>query len=166
MTYNEGVMKSDGRMRRFLEKAISRLAASRRGAAAVEFALLAPVVVVFLIGLANYGMAQFQKMEMESAARAGAQMALKDRTATTTIENAAINATNLTLVAGDITLTPSYACNDGTFVSVPTDTCADNDPIQYFMTVRVDKDFVYLFGFEDLIGTFAALSESVKVRTQ
>ena len=156
-------MKSYRRMRRLLEKAISRLASSGRGAAAVEFALMATVIAAMLTGIANYGMAQFDKMELESAARAGAQMALKDKDDTTAIQNAVINATNLTLTANDnITLTPSYACNDGTTITDPnTESCADGDPIQYFMTVTVYEAFTLL-----ILGTDINLSESAKVRTQ
>jgi len=141
-------------------------APSNRGAAAVEFALLAPIVAAVLAGVANYGMALFQKMELESAARAGAQMAIKDRTATTTIQNAVINSTNLTLVAGDITLTESCWCADVDASATCGVTCADGDPTQYFMTVTVAKDFDYLFGFNYLVGTSTTLSQSVKVRTQ
>ncbi len=153
-------------MRAFLGKLKGSVVESRRGAAAVEFALLAPIVAAILAGVANYGMALFQKMELESAARAGAQMAIRDRTATTTIVNAVINATNLTLVAGDITLNPTCWCADVDASATCGVTCNDGDPTQYFMTVTATKDFDYLFGFNYLIGAEASLSESVKVRTQ
>ncbi len=150
------------RMRRFLAKAMSRLAASGRGAAAVEFALMATVIAAMLTGIANYGMAQFDKMELESAARAGAQMALKDRTDTTAIENAAINATNLTLNANDtIELTPSCWCADVDASATCGVTCTNGDPTQYFMTVTVKETFTLL-----ILGTTINLSESAKVRTQ
>ncbi len=150
------------RMRLFLEKAISRLASSGRGAAAVEFALMATVIAAMLMGIANYGMAQFDKMELESAARAGAQMALKDRTDTTAIKNAAVNATNLSITTNDVSTSESYNCNDETTITNPsTDTCADGDPIQYYMTVTVSETFTLL-----ILGNDIALSESAKVRTQ
>ncbi len=153
-------------MRAFLGKFKGSVVESRHGAAAVEFALLAPIIAVILAGIANYGMALFQKMELESAARAGAQMAIRDRAATTTIQNAVINATNLTLVSGDITLAESCWCADVDASATCGVTCDDDDPTQYFMTVTVAKDFDYLFGFNYLIGSDATLSESVKVRTQ
>lgn len=156
-------MKSNGRMRRFLEKEIFRLAASGRGAAAVEFALMATVIAAMLTGIANYGMAQFDRMELESAARAGVQMALKDREDTTAIQNAVVNATNLNINVDDnVTLTPSYACNDGTSISDPnTDSCADGDAIQYFMTVTASEVFTLL-----ILGTTIDLSASARVRTK
>lgn len=153
-------------MRAFLGKLKGSVAGSRRGAAAVEFALLAPIIAAVLAGIANYGMALFQKMELESAARAGAQMAIRDRSNTTMIENAVINATNLTLVAGDISMDPTCWCADVDASATCGVTCDDGDPTQYFMTVTVTKEFDYLFGFNYLIGADTSLSESVKVRTQ
>ncbi len=154
-------MKPDGLTRRFFEKEIPRLASCRRGAAAVEFALMATVIAAMLTGIADYGMAQFDRMELESAARAGAQMALKDREDTTAIRNAAVNATNLTITTNNVTPTESYACNDGTSVNASTDSCADGDPLQYFMTVTVAETFTLM-----ILGTTINLSASAKVRTK
>jgi len=139
----------------------ARVASSRRGAAAVEFALMATVIAAMLTGIANYGMAQFDKMELRSAARAGAQMALKNRTDTTAIENAVINATNLTLTAADVTTTESCECADGTALGACGDACGDGGSNQYYMTVTVSETFTLL-----ILGTTINLSESVKVRTQ
>ena len=139
-----------------------RLASSRRGAAPVEFALLATVIAAMLTGVANYGMAQFDKMELRSAARAGAQMAIRDRTATSTIKSVAVNSTDLSITTSDVTTSESYNCNDGTTITDPsTDTCADGGSIQYYMTVTVSETFTLL-----ILGTTINLSESAKVRTQ
>ena len=161
MIYYEDVMKSYRRMRRLLEKAISRLASSGRGAAAVEFALMATVIAAMLTGIANYGMAQFDKMELESAARAGAQMAIKDRTDTTAIQNAAVNATDLSITTSDVSTADSCWCADIDASATCGTTCADGDPAQYFTTVTVSETFTLL-----ILGTTINLSESVKVRTQ
>lgn len=150
----------------FLRQWTARLGRSRRGAAAVEFALLAPIVIAALAGLANYGMAMFEKMELESAARAGVQMAITNRAGTTAIQNAVINATSLSLTSGDVTLTESCWCADVSGTETCGNTCSDGDPAQYFMTVSVSKTFDYLFGFDYLIGASTTLTGSAKVRTQ
>ncbi|MCH7833250.1 MAG: pilus assembly protein, partial [Proteobacteria bacterium] len=64
------------RTRLILRKVTARLAASRRGAAAVEFAIIVPVLATAVIGIANYGLVTFDKMELVNAARAGAQLAI------------------------------------------------------------------------------------------
>ena len=49
------------------------LARDNRGNAAVEFALLMPILLLLLSGLIDFGRAFFTSMELENAARAGAQ---------------------------------------------------------------------------------------------
>ena len=75
---------------------------SRRGAAAVEFALMVPVVVAGLTGVANCGLVIFEKIEVESAARAGAQMAIRDRENTSAIQQTTVDSTNLTITTSDL----------------------------------------------------------------
>ncbi len=144
-----------------IKRTTARLASSRRGAAAVEFALMATVIAAMLTGIANYGMAQFDKMELRSAARAGAQMALKDRTDTTAIKNAAANATNLSITTSDVATSETCECADGTALGACGDACNDGGSNQYFMTVTVSETFTLL-----ILGTTINLSESAKVRTQ
>jgi len=137
------------------------MARCKVGAAAVEFALIVPVVLAALTGIVNYGLAMYNKMELVSAARAGAQQAIIDRTDTTAIKNAVVNSTNVGVTTADVTTTESYLCADGTVVTLSTDTCVNNDPKQFFMTVTVNQSFTLL-----LLGTTVGLSGSVKVRTQ
>ena len=166
LIYNAIAMIGNRHIGLFLMKWTARLGASRRGAAAVEFALLAPIVAAALAALANYGMAMFEKMELESAVRAGAQIAITDRTGTTAIQNAVINATSLSLTSSDITLTESCWCADISASATCGNTCDDGASAQYFMTVSASKTFDYLFGFNYIIGTSATITGSAKVRTQ
>ncbi len=136
---------------------------SRRGAAAVEFALLVPVVVAGLTGVANYGLVIFEKIELESAARAGAQMAIRDRENTSAIQQNVVDSTNLTITTSDVSVTNTCRCADiDAEVNCLTITiCGDGDPTQYYTTVTVAKNFTLL-----LLGTNLSLSESVTVRTE
>lgn len=47
-----------------------------RGVSALEFALVMPLVVLIMLGIADYGNALQQSLRLEAAARAGAQVAL------------------------------------------------------------------------------------------
>jgi Flp pilus assembly protein TadG len=136
-------------------------AQNERGAAAVEFALIIPVVVAALTGIANYGLAMYDKMELVSAARAGAQQAILDRTDTTAIKNAVVNSTNLGLTTANVTTSESCLCADGTAISACGQTCLDNDPNHFYMTITVSYTHTLL-----LLGTSVNLTDSVKVRTQ
>ncbi len=149
------------RVHSIIKRATVRLASSRRGAAAVEFALIGTIMAAMLTGVANYGMAQFDKMALRSAARAGAQMAIRDRTATSTIKTVAVNSTDLSLTTGDVSTVETCECADGTVLGACGDACADGGSNQYYMTVTVSETFTLL-----ILGTDISLSESVKVRTQ
>ena len=148
----------------------ARLASSRRGAAAVEFALLAPVIAVVVVSVADYGIAVYDKMELVSAARAVAQLAIVNKTNSTTTERDAIDATvvastNLSITTTDVDPVESYLCLDGSdnsYSVIVSATCTGGDPIQYYMTVTItDADYT-LF----LSGLSWPLSGSVKVRTK
>lgn len=138
----------------------------RRGVAAVEFALLMPFVMFGLTGVADYGMAAYNRMELASAGRSGAQYAIFNRTNTTAakitaIQDVVVASTNAGLATSDVEATESYVCDDGTSISDPsTDTCDDGGEIQYYMTIVVSQTFMYILW----AGT-KNLSVTVKVRT-
>lgn len=147
--------------RRLLGRIAAPLTSSRRGAAAVEFALLVPVILAGLTGVANYGLAMYNKMELVSAARSGAQMAIRDREDTTSIKEAVVDSTNLNITTADVTTSETCLCAVDGLPATCGVQCSDNEPTQYFMTVTVNQNFTLL-----ILGTNIALSGSVKVRTQ
>lgn len=144
----------------------SRLRFCRRAAAAVEFALLVPVVLAGLTGVVNYGLAMSDKMALQSAARAGAQLALIDSSDTAAISNAVVASTNLNISTSDVTTTQFCECWDGDSstavesLSACTDSCSSGTK-RYFMTVSVSENFTLL-----LLGTTITLNGSAVVRTQ
>ena len=145
------------------------LASSASGAAAVEFALLLPVVLAGLTGVANYGLATYEKMELVSAARAGAQMAIRDRTDTSVIRQVTVDSTNLNITTSSVTATEVCECADGTTVTCGA-TCSDGSSNRYFMTVTVTKTFDPVVVGQDAVllifGKSFTISGSVRVRTQ
>ncbi|MBP1886650.1 AAA family ATPase [Sinorhizobium mexicanum] len=65
-----------------LRKKVGELKASEAGASAVEFALIAPVLAVALVAMADLGFAIYERMTLDYALRAGAQAAMADPGAT------------------------------------------------------------------------------------
>lgn len=133
---------------------IARLARCRRGAAAVEFGLLVPVLLVIMLGIVNYGLVMFNKMELVSAARSGVQLALADYTDTSAIKDAVVNATNLGLVTNDVTTTQFCECG-GTTITCGDTSCTN----EIYMTITASKDFTLL-----LVSTTLNLSGSATIR--
>jgi len=150
------------------------LASSASGAAAVEFALLVPVVLIVLTGVVDYGLAIFKKMELTSATRAGAQLAILEKSDTTAftqtvldaIEQAVVDATNLPITTANVTTTEFCECSDGTSPNpVCNGTCNDsstND--RFFLTISVSYGHTYLIGY--LPGGDKTITGSTTVRTQ
>jgi len=78
--------------------------ARRSGVAAIEFALISPLLLILLTGTVEVGMAAYQAMQVQSAVEAGALYAAKyGPTDLTGAANAVVNATG---TAG-ITATPA-----------------------------------------------------------
>lgn len=69
-----------------------RLLRSRRGSAALEFALLIPMIAGILVALTDWGLAIEQRLRLQSAARAGAEVAMVRPTDTAGISSAIMGA--------------------------------------------------------------------------
>ena len=97
----------------------NRLERDTRGTIAVEFALIAPVLVLMAMGVADYGRAMTMRSELDAAARAGLQVLIRNfndlNGARTAAEGMAAGATvNATVVC---------KCPDGTTISCTVGTC-------------------------------------------
>ena len=170
-SYNGPVMNVFRPTRTRLRALTACLAASKRGAAAVEFALLIPVIAAGIIGVANYGLVVFDKMEMLSALRSGAQLAIYNRTNSTSTQTDAIKSavvasasTGLGLSTAEVTATESCFCLDisnNSSSATCGSSCTGGDPTQYYMTVAITNK-----NFPLLIAGSINLSGSVKVRTR
>ncbi len=132
----------------------------KRGAAAVEFAIISPVMLAALAGIGDYGVTVFEKMELVSAARSGAQMALDDYTDTAAIKQTVADATNAGISTGDVTTTTFCECDDGTSLSSCSDSCGTAN-VKYFMTITATKTHNLIF-----LGTPITLTGSTTVRVR
>jgi Flp pilus assembly protein TadG len=109
----------------------------RRGTASIELALLVPLIAAVLVGMFDWGMAIEQRIRLQTAARAGAQQAMRtpgDAAAITTATRAA--APELTAM----TVTPSQIwceCNNSPLAC--TSTC--NTGMQRFIRVAASHPY-------------------------
>lgn len=117
---------------------------STRGAVAVEFALIAPVLMLIILHLLDLGLAFNERMQVESAARAGIQYALHNRSDLNAISTTARNATRLD--PNDLTVSVVEFCEcPGGAAQVCGMSCAGGAVAARYMTVTVEKDFITLF---------------------
>lgn len=110
-----------------------RLLSKQDGAAAVEFAILAPLVFVILFGVIAFGLAFLQLGEARSAVREGARYAAvsdgKSKHHTTAeVQKVTVDAsTGLIANSSQVVVSPSTGCGaPGTQVTVTYDTTNAN----------------------------------------
>ncbi len=104
-----------------------------RGAAAVEFALVAPLLLLMVLGIAEFGRAYYIQASLSQAAREGVRvMALQNNPAGAVAATRAAAPPGLTL--GNVTVSPSTCVASGL---TPAATA----------TVTVTYSFTFLYGF-------------------
>jgi len=72
---------------------LSRLARHRGANAAIEMALIAPALVFMIVGTADYGTAIYRRMQVQHAAQAGADFAMRNGFNSAAIMTAVTSAT-------------------------------------------------------------------------
>jgi Flp pilus assembly protein TadG len=111
--------------------AFRRCIAAKRGNAAVELGLIAPVLVGLLVPIADYGIYIYDRMQLQLAAQAGTEYAAKVGWVPDGIQNAIVNAApSLNLTAANVTPQPFDAahatfcgCTNGN--SIAPQACSD-----------------------------------------
>lgn len=116
----------------------------RLGTAAVEFALITPVLLIIIMGLVDFGLAMFKKMELTGAVRSGAQLAMMDSSNTTVIKDAVVDASGNSITSSDVSTTSFCECADESTV-VCGETCGDGSSNRTFMTITASQSFSGLF---------------------
>lgn len=131
---------------------IPGLLTDRRGAVTVEFALLTPVLMLLMLSVIDFGMAFHEKMQLESASRAGLQFAVHDYQAEAQIRQVVLAASSLPADQVTVTVSHRYDCNGaigtaGTF-------CGDGSWPATIVTISARKRFDALFTLYGLENVF------------
>ena len=146
-----------------------RFRRDRRAVATVEFALVTPVLMIMVGGLADFGFELSAKGKLISAASQGAQYAYLNPTASASaIKSIVQTSTPLSGVTAIIT-GPAYYCITGTS-SIPTMTlssagavCSDGTTAGYF--VKIVASYTYTPLMSDWSGLLStSLTQTVIAR--
>jgi len=138
----------------------------RRGNAAIELSLLATPLVLMLVGMADYGAAVYRQMQVQHAAQAGAEYALKYGFSSTAIATAVTSATALAGVTATPAPAQSCGCASGTTITAATcgSTCpATSLAAGTYVTVSAQGSYTTIVPYPGIPNTFA-LSSSSTVR--
>jgi pilus assembly protein CpaE len=129
---------------------LARLLRCVAGVSAVEFAILSPVLVLGTFGMADTGMAIYERMMMNQVLRAGAQPALQganDSVVLSVLEETAADnfAVGDCEATGDVLalcVETSYACPGDADAGVMSGvTCESGTPALRFYRLTASKDF-------------------------
>jgi Flp pilus assembly protein TadG len=102
--------------RRLLDWAAS-LRYQTDGAAAIEFAIIGPMLIAIMVPLIDLGLGFYQKMQVEDAAQAGAQYAMAHGWNSAAIQNAVSVATALSTITASPAPAQSCGCPSGSSVT-------------------------------------------------
>jgi Flp pilus assembly protein TadG len=138
------------------------------GGAALEFAVVIPLLVLLGIGVADFGRAFFTGIAVASAARAGAQWGAHTVDASGKPDSMRIVAENDAHDIGAITVTTNRVCKCTTGVGVDcTGTCPTlgYEQPEVFVTVAVSKTVNFIFRYPGLRQTMT-FRDSATFRAQ
>jgi hypothetical protein len=126
---DEGYCRAFSRRNRFkLEKVCRLCRKKRRGAAAVEFAIVAPLFFLLVFGMVEFGRMVMVQQVITNASREGARIGVLDGTTTAEVQAAVVSyLQNAAVSGGSVTIVPDPPTSAGygepvtITVSVPFD---------------------------------------------
>jgi Flp pilus assembly protein TadG len=152
--------------------AISRLRCSgkkfrrdRRGVTAVEFAIIAPILIGMFVSVIDLGLGLYTQVQLANAAQAGAAYAMQkgyNASAMATVAQSSTRLTNLTVATSQFCGCPSAT---GVTTTSCTASCGDGLTAGTFAQVTATKDYSTLLSYPGLPTSFH-MSEQATARTQ
>ncbi len=121
------------------------------GAAAVEFALILPMLILMVLAIVDMGKMVSTRSALESAARAAVQASFADPTDDATMMAAASAALSTAGITGGSVQTPVHLCecSSGATVDCTTGTCPSGS-VRHTVTVTVTKDYSPIYNLTNL----------------
>ena len=120
-------------------RGLRRLICSNGGGAALEFAVALPVLILILIGAADFGRVYYMSLAVSNAARAGAEYGAWS--SANSVDS--VGQTNFAkqdgVEAGAITVTAQRACRCGSTVAACTTMCAGYGAPKVFVSVTASR---------------------------
>ncbi|OIQ97896.1 TadE-like protein [mine drainage metagenome] len=151
----------------FGRSVLRRLWRDCRGVSAVEFALVAPVLVTMLLGVGDYGHGFTCLIQLRNAVQAGASYCMHNGAGACTqsaVAGVVAAATPLAVPSGNVALTLTYGCTTGsgiTYQSADTPNCSGGVTPGEYAEISASYDYVTTLG-----GVSIPLTSQTEVRLQ
>lgn len=111
------VRSSSSRSPGAIRHALRRAARDHRGAAAIEFGIIVPMLALILVSATDVGLGVYRKMQVEDAAQAGAEYAIRHGFDTNAISAAVLAATSASTISSSPAPVQFCGCAAGTGVT-------------------------------------------------
>jgi Flp pilus assembly protein TadG len=137
------------------------------GVAAIEFAIVGPVLVIALICTADLGIGIYRKMQVENAAQAGAEYAVVHGFGTSSISNAVTQATSFSGISSSPAPFQSCGCASNTGITSADcgSTCTGGVAPGTYVTVSAQGTYTTILHYPMIPDSFTFAAQST-VRLQ
>jgi Flp pilus assembly protein TadG len=150
-----------------IPKQLTALCRATEGAAAIELAIIAPVLIAILVPLIDLGLGFYQQMQVEDAAQAGAQYAMAHGYNSAAIQTAVSAATPLSGITASPSPVTACGCPNGMAVDAAAcgATCANGQAAGTYVTVSAQSVYTPLVPYPG-IGSSITLTAQSTARIQ
>jgi Flp pilus assembly protein TadG len=137
------------------------------GVAAVEFALIAPLLALSIICTVDLGLGIYRKMQVQNAAQAGAEYAVTHGFTASGITTATMSATSYSSIQASPAPAQFCGCASATGVASATcgSTCTGGAAAGTYVTVSAQSTYTTLLPYPMLPSSYALTAQST-VRIQ
>lgn len=127
---------------------------SEKAVAATEFALIAPIFLFLMLGLADFGFYIIASMKLESTTRAAAEYVLRggdeDLIQADVIDLARLSFSGDQMASVDLQTEFTCECRQGSEVSCGTGTCDSDDYRRRYFTVHMSMPYETILPYPGL----------------
>src|SRR5262249_10207930 len=167
MIGTDAIAKSAGRLARHIGRLVGPRDNCSAGLAAVEFALIVPLLATAIICTVDLGLGVYRKMQVQNAAQAGAEYALTHGFLASTVTTATTSATSYSGIQATPAPAQFCGCPSGTGVTSTAcgTNCAGGAQAGTYVTVSAQAVYNTLLPYPLLPSSYTLTAQST-VRTQ
>jgi Flp pilus assembly protein TadG len=146
---------------------LSRAKHETDGVAAIEFGIIVPILVLMVVAATDIGMGFYRKMQVEEAAQAGAEWAIRNGFDASSISNAVSSATNAPGLSVSPTPVQFCGCANGSAITTAScgTTCSGGAQAATYTTVSATMTYSTLLNYGFFPSSYNFSSQST-VRLQ
>lgn len=138
------------------------------GLSGIEFAIIAPVLILMFIATVDLGMGFYSKMEVEAAAQAGAEYASINGWNSDKISTAVTSATTVHGLQASPSPSEFCGCPSSSGVTSATcgSTCSAGDKAGTYVTVNAQATYSTILSYPSIVNSSYTFNSSSTVRIQ